>query len=290
MIDQVDITDSFQGNLLSPLAAVRNGHLAIKETSSGEQFFIKYGDRERIGKSIEQELEIISQTKSNIFSTENELLSDDSKLAIVSPFKPGNSLANILSNLLATGRHIQTDTATALFGKLLKLSCELNQAGCDEHSIPLLIHSADLNNIWITDEGELRCLGLGDFAQRSKTTSPSQFWSPSLAPEFILGEHTIDERTEVYAAGVVLFRLLTCRPLISATSLDANLVYRLFRSVHPVPSDISAELSAFDEIVATATQWMPERRYQSLQELNTAFETAAGSISDLQPEQLKQLF
>lgn len=87
-----------------------------------------------------------------------------------------------------------------------------------------------------------------------------------MAPEQILAE-PVDARTDVYAMGVVMFRLFTGH-LPFDTSLPADLLrHQLFSSMPP-PSWLEAELdSRIERMILTATHKHPDNRYSSMQEL-----------------------
>jgi serine/threonine-protein kinase len=87
-----------------------------------------------------------------------------------------------------------------------------------------------------------------------------------MAPEQILAE-PVDARTDVYAMGVVMFRLFTGH-LPFDTSLPADLLRHQLFSYMPPPSWLEAELDPRIELmILTATHKHPDNRYASMQEL-----------------------
>jgi serine/threonine protein kinase len=87
-----------------------------------------------------------------------------------------------------------------------------------------------------------------------------------MAPEQILAEQ-VDARTDVYAMGVVMFRLFTGH-LPFETDAPADLLrHQLFSSVPP-PSWLDDQLdSRVERMILTATRKNPANRYASMQEL-----------------------
>ncbi|HEY6078411.1 MAG TPA: serine/threonine-protein kinase [Polyangiaceae bacterium] len=87
-----------------------------------------------------------------------------------------------------------------------------------------------------------------------------------MAPEQILAE-SVDARTDVYAMGVVMFRLFTGH-LPFDTGLPADLLrHQLFSSMPP-PSWLEAELDGrIERMILTATHKHPDNRYADMQEL-----------------------
>ncbi len=87
-----------------------------------------------------------------------------------------------------------------------------------------------------------------------------------MAPEQILAE-AVDARTDVYALGVVMFRLFTGH-LPFETSLPADLLrHQLFSSLPP-PSWLEESLDErLERMILTATRKHPANRYASMQQL-----------------------
>jgi serine/threonine-protein kinase len=89
-----------------------------------------------------------------------------------------------------------------------------------------------------------------------------------LAPEQILGK-PVTRRTDVWAASVVLWELLTRRRLFFGAP-DADLLQRiLFEDVRP-PSAHAAFPPGLDEIVSRGLRHDPERRFSSAREMANA--------------------
>ena len=94
------------------------------------------------------------------------------------------------------------------------------------------------------------------------------------APEQFLGN--VDERTDIWSLGAILFDLLTGRPPFVAENWEELLsVQNLFASqemaIHlrtPKPSELNPEADAYlDEVCRTAMSKNPQKRYQSADEM-----------------------
>jgi serine/threonine-protein kinase len=86
-----------------------------------------------------------------------------------------------------------------------------------------------------------------------------------MAPEQIIGS-TVDGRTDIYAAGIMLFQMLVSKlPIPSFNSYESLLEHRLLNPEGiflQEPSAVNPILSKdMDKIIRTATAYEPEQRY-----------------------------
>src|SRR5258705_6698695 len=102
-----------------------------------------------------------------------------------------------------------------------------------------------------------------------------------MAPEQLLRGGVVDFRTDIYAAGVVLFELLTGTRLYEAGPEPdyRALARKVARGEYSLPSHIDPQLAAYDELVATALQPKSEDRYQSAAELRDAIQQCLVAVN-----------
>jgi len=90
-----------------------------------------------------------------------------------------------------------------------------------------------------------------------------------MSPEQIVGNRTIDERSDVFSAGVVLYEVMAIREPFRGKTIDETFENIRHNEIQP-PSERSPQYEipkAVDAIVARALQKRPEKRYQSMRDL-----------------------
>lgn len=137
-------------------------------------------------------------------------------------------------------------------------------------------------NVMITPNGQVKVMDFGiaralasgatTMTQTSAVIGTAQY----LSPEQARGE-SVDARSDVYAAGCVLFELVVGHPPFVGDS-PVSVAYQHVREDPKAPSDINREVSPdIDAIVLKALAKNPLNRYQSAQEMRAdALRAVAG--------------
>ncbi len=140
-------------------------------------------------------------------------------------------------------------------------------------------------NVLVSFEGETKVIdfGIAKSALRGTVTDPKLGFGKFgyMAPEQLIRGGQVDARTDIYAAGVVLFELLTNHRLYEAGP-DPDyraLAKKVARGEHPLPSEIDPLLAPYDDLVATALRPKPEDRYQSAAEFRDAIQQALVAVN-----------
>jgi len=187
----------------------------------------------------------------------------------------GESLAErlrrIARNLVPSRRLLPLPQALALVRRVLEALAYAHGQGVVHRDIKpenILIPRESLQPV-LTDFG-IACMTASGDALRIPRGSPLY-----MAPEQILSPHA-DERVDVHAAGVLLFRLVVDQlPLIPhRTAQDILKAKAEGRSIFVKrPSEVNARLNPdMDALVAAATVHDPGRRYRSCREFLAALD------------------
>jgi serine/threonine protein kinase len=142
----------------------------------------------------------------------------------------------------------------------------------------------DLNpsNVFILKSGGVKVLDFG-LARCASSRDAEEFrvsgTPPYMAPEQWLGG-TQDARTDIWAAGVMFFELLTGRRPYETRDVVTLKHQIISRDPPPVPRSVRPELpEAADRIAARALQKDPRRRFRTAQEMRAALLAFAASLS-----------
>jgi len=108
---------------------------------------------------------------------------------------------------------------------------------------------------------------------------------PYMAPERLRNE-TLDGRSDIFAAGVVLYQILTGKLPFTGLA-DPEIMFKILREPYPLPSSINPDCPpSLEYIVDRALAKNPDDRYQTAEEMAADLSTA---VSELHQEQINHL-
>lgn len=200
------------------------------------------------------------------------------QLLLVLEYVEGDTLNRVLRSALERGLMVPIEVVCGMIAGVLHGLHAAHEVK-DEEGVPLDIVHRDVSpqNILVARDGVARVLDFGvakALAQNPNTQSgllKGKFGY--MAPEQILRGH-VDRRTDVFAAGVVLWESLTCRRLFQSSKNVEQALARVVGEPILAPStyrpDVPPEL---DAIVLRAMERDPELRYPSAEALAVALET-----------------
>jgi serine/threonine-protein kinase len=200
----------------------------------------------------------------------------ENELFLVMDYVHGESLARISRALRRDRERIPLDVVSAIVCGALHGLHAAHEAKSDEGE-PLRIVHRDVSpeNTLIGADGVARVLdfGVAKAVGRAQTTRDGQVKGKLgyMAIEQLRGGE-VDRRTDVYAAGVVLWEALTLERLFLADNEGMTVTNVLERKVQP-PGSISPDIpKALDGLVLKALDRNPRRRFDSAREMALALE------------------
>jgi serine/threonine protein kinase len=190
-------------------------------------------------------------------------------------YLPGEDLGKTLNKLISSQRMMPVHLAVGIVAQVcagLHFAHQLT----DTAGRPLNLVHRDVNptNIIITYGGEVKLIDFGV----AKTNTNAQTVAGTIkgkiaymSPEQLLSRG-IDQRSDVFSTGVVLWELLAQRPLFMRDN-EAATLYAIMNDPIPLPSryrpDVPPEL---DAIVMRALSRTPADRFDSAEEMEDALD------------------
>ena len=206
-----------------------------------------------------------------VYDTGEEIISDATNRSIAIPYIVMEYVeGHTVKELIADGTAVPINEAIEIVSGVLSAL----QYSHDNH----LVHrDIKPGNIMLTSDGKVKVMDFGiaraltdsqaTMTQTNAVVGTAQY----LSPEQARGE-TVDERSDLYSTGVVLFELLTGRPPFKGDSAVA-VAYQHVEQIPPTPSSILSDIpDSLDRVVLKALAKNRDDRYRS----------AAEMLSDLQ--------
>ncbi len=212
----------------------------------------------------------------------------------------GVSMKEMMQAFARTGTTISPEQAIFMVLQLLT-GLDYAHKKTDGAGAPLQIVHCDVSpdNALISWEGEVKLL---DFGIARAATGLSNYKEGMLmgklgyvAPEQASLERRWDHRVDLFAAGILLYELLTKqKPFPKATDVESLVTARKARVVPPTAIDPRLP-KEIDAIVARALAYDPEQRFADAREfagalVDVLFPTPQSSIQDLLGQQMQQVF
>ncbi len=212
----------------------------------------------------------------------------------------GVSMKEMMQTFSRAGQPLSPEQAIFIVLQLLT-GLDYAHRKTDGQGRPLEIVHCDVSpdNALISWEGEIKLL---DFGIARAATGLSNYKEGMLmgklgyvAPEQASIEHRWDHRVDLFAAGIVLYELLTKqKPFPRATDVDSLVTSRKARVVPPTAIDPRLPKD-LDAILSKALAYDPENRFSDARSFADAlvdalFPTAISSVQDLLGTQMKAVF
>ncbi len=214
----------------------------------------------------------------NVVST-LDVVQTESELVLVMDYVHGESLSKLCRAAHLRGEMVPRAIAAAIIIDTLHGLHAAHEAK-DERGEPLGIVHRDVSpqNLLVGADGITRIadFGIAMAAGRLHNTSDGAIKGKLsyMAPEQ-LNQGSVTRLTDVFAASVVLWELLTGRSLFEGKN-QAETVFRVTNGPIPLPSSCVADLgSELDLIVARGLSRVPEERFATARDMALALEAWA---------------
>jgi len=194
---------------------------------------------------------------------------------IVMGYVAGAPAGRVMNGLIANGQLPSVAVAATIVTQVLEGLTALHEAADGDTGADLRLIHRDIapKNVIIGDNGDAVLIDLGlarSALQAWKTRTGAVMGTPGyMAPEQALGRQA-DQRTDLYAAGVLLWELLTLLQYVQPGSMVDVLrasAAPVFREPSAIRDDAPA---ALDRLCERALSVDPERRFQSARDMRTA--------------------
>jgi serine/threonine protein kinase len=208
-------------------------------------------------------------------ATVYELLEDDERLVMVMELVRGQTLQNILDEV---GVFSPRRAAELCMQALAALS--------HAHAAGVVHRDLKPGNLMITESGSIKIMDFGiarlDGAINLTNVGQMLGTPAYMAPEQVLG-HPVDPRADLYAMGVVFFRLITAAfPFKGENPFD--MAQAQVKDAPAKAADVRPDLPAWtDEIIARAMAKAPAQRFQSAMEFHEALARAIADVPQAIP-------
>jgi serine/threonine protein kinase len=229
---------------------------------------------------------------SNLVNTHN-IGEVDGEVFLVQEFVEGQDVSELLAELGKRRRSLPIPIAVYIASEIAR---GLSYAHTFE-DLQLVHRDINQPNVRLTYAGEVKLLDFGIASSNlhgeraADGGARGKLWH--LAPEQIRPGATVDRRTDVYAVGVLLWELLTGRPVGTTRAgtqegrtpeTEGEVMVWITRGQHQAPSAFNMDVPfELDALVAKAMHVDPELRFASADELRRALSSFLAS--DLHPEE-----
>jgi serine/threonine protein kinase len=189
----------------------------------------------------------------------------DGTLYMAIEYVPGVDLSRVMTRVRKSGSVMPIPIALYLAQQISEaLGYAHRKTGPDGTPLGIVHRDVSPQNVMVSYEGEVKVIdfGLAKSAVRSQHTLPQTVMGKLgyMSPEQAQAK-TVDYRSDLFSAGIVIWELLTGRPLYQGGTMGEMVAQMAFPNV-PSPRTLRPEISAtLEQIVMGSLQTDPAERY-----------------------------
>lgn len=236
-----------------------------RDRETGEVVALKFLKPElasdaRLMERFKNELRLARQITHQNACRTHELLRFGNTVVISMEYVDGESLRQILDRL--TGVRVP---------KALQIAREVCAALRIAHGQGIVHRDLKPENVMLDRAGAAKVMDFGIARSATSTTETGGITgTPAyMAPEQAQGL-AVDHRADIYALGLILYELLTGRPVFEGNT-PVEVALKQMRDTPPAPGDFEPGIPAhFERAILRCLEKSPERRFQSVDELEQA--------------------
>ena len=264
------------------------GEAGFKRTVAIKRLHPHLASDPSFAESFLDEARLVSRIRHLNVVTTFDVVRADGEVFLVMEYVPGESLARILAAAYRDDVALPQSVLAAIMCGALHGLHAAHEAKT-EAGAPLHIVHRDVSpqNIIVGSDGIARVLdfGVAKAIGRMHSTKDGNIKGklPYMAPEQLRGGR-VDRRTDVFAAGIVLWEALTGQRLFAADTEALTITNVLERPI-PRPSSLSGAVrSEIDAIVVRALERDPSKRFSTARQMALAIEEAMPLATPAQVE------
>jgi len=203
---------------------------------------------------------------------------------IVMEFVEGPTLkAEINERQKRLGEH---DSASFTFEEITRIFINLSDAIDYAHSRGMIHRDLKPGNIMFTSEGQILLTDFGlarmVFAKRQTRTGALSGTPAYMSPEQVQGGH-VDQRSDIYSLGVILYELFSGRVPFTADTPYAIMTKHVTDEVPPIRETIPDFPIEVETVVLQSLSKDPDSRYQTANEFAVSLQEAIGISASPMP-------
>lgn len=208
-----------------------------------------------------------------------DVVEDQGELFLVLEYVHGQSFDRLLARARELGHPTAARVVTAVMAGVLRgLHAAHEARGEDGQPLELVHRDLSPQNVMVDTNGVPRVLDFGIARARGRLqgTREGQLKGKLayLSPEQVHGDAS--RRSDVFAAGVVLFEALTGKPLFDAPT-EAALLSQVLKCRVPTLASLGVEAPALQSVLDRALQREADDRYATAAEMADALEGCGGA-------------